>query len=231
MGELLLCGRELASVPYYIESISLNVYSLEEICYYLKEYIDLVEGSFMDKELIRWIGQELKQGELADKLTELKEQGGKLIEFVNAIVSGCNYCTPEECKTMAEKLAIFENKTEIECKKIRADRLLEKKRYQASILAYQKLLEHSGISGAFAGDIYHNLGTAYAGMFLFEDAAESYGKAFQRNQNPISGKQRRVALQLAAGIVPQAPSASETDYQIPEDALEAWKEAYIRHSK
>ena len=37
MGELLLCGRELASVPYYIESISLNVYSLEEICYYLKE--------------------------------------------------------------------------------------------------------------------------------------------------------------------------------------------------
>ena len=58
-----------------------------------------------------------------------------------------------------------------------------------------------------------------------------YGKAFQRNQNPISGKQRRVALQLAAGIVPQAPSASETDYQIPEDALEAWKEAYIRHSK
>ena len=212
MGELLLCGRELASVPYYIESISLNVYSLEEICYYLKEYIDLVEVSFMDKELIRWIGQEL-------------------IEFVNAIVSGCNYCTPEECKTMAEKLAIFENKTEIECKKIRADRLLEKKRYQASILAYQKLLEHSGISGAFAGDIYHNLGTAYAGMFLFEDAAESYGKAFQRNQNPISGKQRRAALQLAAGIVPQAPSASETDYQIPEDALEAWKEAYIRHSK
>ena len=61
MGELLLCGRELASVPYYIESISLNVYSLEEICYYLKEYIDLVEVSFMDKELIRWIGQELTQ--------------------------------------------------------------------------------------------------------------------------------------------------------------------------
>ncbi len=159
MGELLLCGRELASVPYYIESISLNVYSLEEICYYLKEYIDLVEVSFMDKELIRWIGQELKQGELADKLTELKEQGGKLIEFVNAIVSGCNYCTPEECKTMAEKLAIFENKTEIECKKIRADRLLLKKRYDAAISEYTRLLNSAEVRGILSGNVYHNLGT------------------------------------------------------------------------
>lgn len=231
MGELLLCCREIASVPYYIESISLNVYSLEEICYYLKEYIDLVEVSFMDEELIRWIGEELKQQRLAEQLSELKAQGGKLIEFVNAIASGCNYCTPEELEVMAEKLAVFENKTEIECKKIRADRLLEKKRYQAGILAYQKLLEYPGVSGAFAGDIYHNLGTAYAGMFLFEDAAECYGKAYQKNQNPLSGKQRRAALQLAAGIIPQASAAAAMDYRIPEDAFVAWKEAYIRDSK
>ena len=43
MGELLLCSRELASIPYYIDTVSLNVYSLEEICYYLKHNIEVVE--------------------------------------------------------------------------------------------------------------------------------------------------------------------------------------------
>ena len=68
MGKLLLCSHELASVPYYIENIALNVYSLEEMCCYLKHNIDLVEPSFMDDELIAWIRTELKMPSLADRL-------------------------------------------------------------------------------------------------------------------------------------------------------------------
>lgn len=231
MGELLLCSKELASIPYYIESISLNVYSLEELCYYLKEYTDLIEISFIDEELIRWIGEELKLTELSARLQELESQGGMLIEFVGAITASCNYCTPEEMIRIQDKLAVFENKTEIECKKIRADSLLEKKRYQASIIAYQKLLDHPKVFGEFAGDIYHNLGTAYAGMFLFEEAADYYRKAYEKNKNPISSKQRRMALQLAAGISVKPVSKETAAYQIPESALGQWREIYLRDSK
>ena len=60
MGELLLCSSELASVPYYVESGSLNVYSLEELCCYMQLNIDLIEPSFMDEELICWLKKELK---------------------------------------------------------------------------------------------------------------------------------------------------------------------------
>lgn len=229
MGELLLCGRELASIPYYIETISLNVYSLEELCYYLKEYIDLVEISFVDEELIRWIEAELKMTELSARLSEIREGGSGLLEFVSAIAESCNYCTPEEIHKMREKLAVFEDKTEIECKKIRADRLLEKKCYQAAIIAYKKLLGHPEAAGTFAGDICHNLGTAYAGLFLFEDAAACYKKAYEKNHNPLSNKQRRAALQLAAGILPHA--AEPVKSRIPESAFGQWREAYLRNSK
>ena len=34
MGELILCSHPIAAMPYYIDNISLNVYSLEELCYY-----------------------------------------------------------------------------------------------------------------------------------------------------------------------------------------------------
>ena len=36
MGELILCSQQLAAMPYYIENVSLNVYSLDELCYYIK---------------------------------------------------------------------------------------------------------------------------------------------------------------------------------------------------
>ena len=35
MGELILCSHMLAAVPYYIDEASLNVYSLEELSYYI----------------------------------------------------------------------------------------------------------------------------------------------------------------------------------------------------
>ena len=36
MGELILCSQQLAAMPYYIENVSLNVYSLDELCYYIR---------------------------------------------------------------------------------------------------------------------------------------------------------------------------------------------------
>ena len=96
MGELLLCSQEIASVPYYIETISLNVYSLEELCYYLKHNIDLVEPELMDEELCRWIRTELKMEELAERLLTRMREGGSLSEFISSIVKECSYCTAEE---------------------------------------------------------------------------------------------------------------------------------------
>lgn len=231
MGELLLCGQELASVPYYIENALLNVYSLEELCYYLQNNTDLVEPSFMDAELISWIRTELKLTALSEQLTKIMEEGGGLSVFVAALAAGCNYCSREEVAVMQEKLAAFENKSEIECRKIRADRFLEKKRYKTCILEYKRLLELPEVTGMFEGDIYHNLGTAYAGLFLFRDAADCYKMAYEKNRNPLSKQQGQTALHLAEGIVPQMIKAEKAEFQMPEQTLKQWKETYQRNSK
>lgn len=59
MGELILCSHPIAAMPYYIDNISLNVYSLEELCYYIENHLYLIEADFMSEELCLWIGQEL----------------------------------------------------------------------------------------------------------------------------------------------------------------------------
>ncbi len=230
MGTLLLCSHGLASAPYYLESMALNIYSIEELCYYLKQNIDLVEPSFMEEELIDWIRMELKLPVLAERLEKLKSER-LLFAFVSAIAESCNYCTKEEIEQMRKALTDFENKSEIECRKIRADRLLSKKRYRLSILEYKKLLAHPEVSGHLSGNILHNLGTAYAGLFLFSEAFICYKAAYQKNNHPISQKHMQLAEQFSKGVIPQADHREQTKFQMPADVLKEWKEAYIRSCK
>lgn len=73
MGELILCSQQLAAMPYYIENVSLNVYSLDELCYYIKNNTCLLDADFMDDELCDWVENEQT---FAGYCTESKEYQG-----------------------------------------------------------------------------------------------------------------------------------------------------------
>ena len=57
MGELFICNEPIAALPYYIEGISWNVYSIEELCYYIEHNTYLLDKDFMTEELCTWIGK------------------------------------------------------------------------------------------------------------------------------------------------------------------------------
>ena len=59
MGELILCKQSIAANPYFIEDGALNIYSLEELSYYIVHNVYLLNTEFASKELCRWIGGEL----------------------------------------------------------------------------------------------------------------------------------------------------------------------------
>ena len=35
MGELLLCNGPIAAMPFYLEGVSINIYSIDELDYYI----------------------------------------------------------------------------------------------------------------------------------------------------------------------------------------------------
>ena len=47
MGELLLCHETIAALPYYIEETGINIYSMEELSYYISGNVYLLDHSFM----------------------------------------------------------------------------------------------------------------------------------------------------------------------------------------
>ena len=65
MGELILCNRKETDVPYYLEQNMINIYSLEELNWYILNHTEYLDDSFVSDDLISWIAEELKDLELA----------------------------------------------------------------------------------------------------------------------------------------------------------------------
>lgn len=192
MGELLLCKEPIAAMPYYIDGISINVYSLEELCYYFMNNIYLIERDFMSEELCTWVEKEVGRIRLADRLRDIMRTNGKLSDFIREIILEAGYCTKEEAAHILGVIAEMEEKSDFECSKIRADRLMERQKYLSSIYEYKRLLdseEAKDENPVTIGNIWHNLGTAYARLFLFEEATHCYEEAHKRNQKEESLKE------------------------------------------
>lgn len=189
MGELILCNQEMAALPYYLDSISLNVYSIEEICYYIENNLYLLDIDFMDIELCTWFEQELGEKKLAEQLKSLIYRNGSLSEFVLLILQAGCYCSKEAVSHIVGVLNEMQNKSAFECGKIRADRFMENHRYYNAVMEYRRLLQmkdENKKQPELSGNIWHNLGVAYARLFLFEDAAECFLSAYTLNQNKES---------------------------------------------
>ncbi len=211
MGEILFCNQPIAALPYYIEGISWNVYSLEELCYYIENNTYLLEKDFMTEELCTWIGKEVKNEKLAERLRDIQRMDGRLSEYVSAILVECGYCPKDTTRAIVALIREMEEKSDFECNKVRADRLMEKEKYLSSIYEYKNLLESNDAgmqSPQLIGNIWHNLGTAYARLFLFQEAVHCYKKAFSLNGNEESLKEALMACRCLKDEVEFASIAS-----------------------
>lgn len=196
MGELLLCNEPIAALPYYIEGISWNVYSIEELCYYIENNTYLVEKDFMCEELCTWLEKEVHHAGLAGKLRNIMQVNGRLSDFVLTLLMECGYCSRDSVKEICRILREMEEKSDFECNKVRADRLMEKEKYLSSIYEYKNLLDSDEAGEqpkALIGNIWHNLGTAYANLFQFSEAIVCYRKAYERNHHSESVRECLVA--------------------------------------
>ena len=95
MGELLLCNEAIAALPYYIEVVSINVYSIEELNYYIINNTYLLDDDFMSLELCTWIENHAHLPKLAMHLRTIISTNGSLSAFVTELLEYSGYCTKE----------------------------------------------------------------------------------------------------------------------------------------
>lgn len=223
MGELIYCKNSIAKTPYYIEDAGLNIYSLEELSYYIYHNPFLIDKALMSDEFILWMQQELKETEAAKQLTELKDGNSPLHLFVGRVLNTCGYLSRSEIRQTMELIAEIENKSESECKKIRGDRFMDKGKIVDAIYEYENIINNGDDSrDEFIGDIYHNLGCAYARLFFFDQSISYFDRAYEKNKRQESLKSLFYALRCNRNE--SQFDSYVTKYHLSEEVAEKIKE-------
>lgn len=187
MSGYVLCQVKKAERPYYIENISTNIYSIEELCFYLYNNIYLLDSTILGEELCFWIRDELGLKKLAAKLYALLDQEPvKAGDFILPIFKEINYLSLEEFRKLNQRIQRLAQEPEALRQKMKGDYLMEHNKYVNAIRIYQKALgvrlseqEEKQLGSQFAGEIYHNMGCAYVRLFQMEEAETCFEKAYE----------------------------------------------------
>lgn len=186
MSGYILCQTGRAEVPYFIENISMNIYSLEELCYYLDHNLYLIDQTILNEGLCNWIQEELKLPALAAKLRPKMGKFASAEDLVYPVFKEINYLTYEELKVLNTRLQKFDKETPAMREKCKGDALMENKMYVHAIQVYQKLLDRKDLEEIREGlteCIYHNLGCAYSYLFQMDKAIECFRRAYEGSRS------------------------------------------------
>lgn len=187
-----VCVGNYAKIPYCVPGLGINVSSMEELCYCMKENAFLLDLSLMNDGLLDWIERECGLRDLAKALHPMVHRQGSLSAFVLAIQRYVGFFDEAAICETEQVLRQGAGLTGLEKRKSQIDYLVKKKRYRQALQGYDELLqalakEQGNAEGSaereFLAKIWHNKGVAYAGLMLYAKAAECFGRACEQNDS------------------------------------------------
>jgi tetratricopeptide (TPR) repeat protein len=189
MGIPILCKYERSEKGFFIPSASVRVHSIEELAYLIIKNPYLVDTDCMNQELLQWMSEELRMTDTADELRYILRSRASCARFAEVLLEDSGYCSDETIAQVYRCLKELELKTPAQMSKFRADQLFSGGRYGEAILCYYNLItgdDSAKETPEFIGNLWHNIGTAYARLFIFPTAAICYERAYQYGKNPVS---------------------------------------------
>lgn len=187
MGGYILCQTKRAETPYFIENISTNIYSLEELCYYFYHNLYLIDQSIVNEGLCGWIEKELERPKLAAKIRPHLGKFYSIEDILYPVFKEINYLAYEELKILNAKIQKMNREPAMVLQKQKADSMMENGMYVNAIRVYQEILLREDLKEApegFIERISHNMGCAYSYLFLMEKALEYFWKAYSCGKSP-----------------------------------------------
>lgn len=211
MGKVILCEARQAVVPYTFVNTKVEVYSYEELCFYIYNNAVLLNPEQFQGRLVQWIKTELGMEGLAGKLMELLAGGSSFIEILVAILSAGSYYETAEIRQFIDKQELVTLLPAEEKTKLRADSFLMYKRVLKAISLYDGILrqEETIEDKKFLGDVYHNKGVALAKNMELAKAKLCFLEAYERNKKKPS-LEAYIMIRLLEAPVETVQSEAET---------------------
>lgn len=181
MSGLILCGK-LATQPLYIENADINIFSIEELAYYLYNNVFMVERDFFDDKLLGFLSGQLNMKGLAGKVKYLVDKRGTFPELMMLIIKAADYYSKEQIDEISDMLKLIGTKSITERLKVRADIFIESDKLGQALKIYKEILSmprEQGVTDSFYAKIYNNIGSIYAKKMEYAQAKEYYKRAYE----------------------------------------------------
>lgn len=197
MGRIYQCVGHYAETAYTIKRTWIHVHCVEELCYYICNNAYLLEGDFINQEMLLWLDSECMLPALAKTLRAQIRQGVRLEAQVRLLLETVHYCPAEEIDAIVGMIAANDSMNSKQKNKIRADYFLKNERYALALQAYEELVEElkeelkensnekSGKdekNDKLMASVYYNMGVIYAHLFLFGQAGEYFKMAYEKHE-------------------------------------------------
>lgn len=200
MGKLIICNGKQALTPFHIKITDTRIYSIEELCYYIYNHIDIITEELFQDSLVCWMEKELLLGESAIKLKELIGRNAGLKDVVVCILCSSDYYTEADIKQLLHTIDEITNLTPFERMKKKADNCLKFRQFIQAASEYENIIngkEAAGLTSEEYGNLLHNLGIAQLNVLGPLLATDSFKEAYEKNHNTQSLIQYLYALKLS----------------------------------
>lgn len=184
MGRIVRClNTEKVKQPMYAAVAGIRLYSLEELSFFLQHFLYLIDDSFFDTELIRFLREEMNRRDLVELvLSRISRTSPVALAGELALAIGDMDETEKEELKM--KVTAFQKMPDSGRKKLRADMLMKQKKYDQAAEIYVQLLQGKGqgmdrLNEEEKGMIYYNLGKIYMTAFEWKKAGTVLVKAYE----------------------------------------------------
>lgn len=189
MGKLIQCNSRLAKKPYYFRMTDTNVYSIEEVCYYIRHNIYMMQEEIFNHDFAVWLREELDMDETAKKMENMIYDNNNLKDIVVTLCCSCDYYDEAEINELIRIMDETANLPLRKRQKIKADNFLKCHSYEKAIEEYEHILKSDDMLMANIeeyGSIYHNMGVCLAGLGDFLKASESFSNAYEKSRSEES---------------------------------------------
>jgi hypothetical protein len=198
MGRIIVRRKTQPKEPYELPGLKCKVYTPEELAYVYYRNLPRLETEILDERLTEWLEDQNLPGLAAELSDYLEEETADLAGFVEKVLSGISFYEEEEIQAAVAALGKWNQEDPCLRKKEKTDYLLEEGKVQEALAGYDQLVrEGQDLSDAFLSQVYHNRGVCLASMFLFEEAAGSFGRAWKLSGAPDSKELYMLSLRMS----------------------------------
>ncbi len=178
MGRAILCVGNTAKTPYLLGKPGILIYTVEELCYCIREHTILMDEQVVCGELADWLRGECSLAQLADTLYDLLKAKASVGTFLTAILEYTGFYPWDEIQRIGKFLNDCAGLSGLERQKNVADYLAQNGRYAQAMQQYRETLEAAPETDIrMRSRLLHNMGYVSSQLLQFGQAAEFFQRA------------------------------------------------------